>query len=67
MKTIRRCVIVKIGDTDFVKYRYVDNLVKFTDFLDRKYPNWRYMNVFDRDTKEQIANFSKKNRPISHI
>lgn len=67
MKKIKRCVIVKVGNEEFLKYEYVNNLVLFTRFLDTKYPDWRYMNVFDRETKTQIGNFTKKNKPTKHI
>lgn len=67
MKSVKRVVIVKVGNEQFLKYEHVDNLIRFTAFLDQKYPDWRYMNVFDRKTHEQIGNYTKLNRPLSHI
>lgn len=63
----KRSVIVKVDAEKFVKYDYVNNLVSFTGFLDRTFPNWRYMNVFDRKSKTQIANFTRKNKPTAHV
>jgi len=58
-------VIAKVGKEKFVKYN-VNNLVLFTKFLDRQFPDWRYFNVF-RYTKdsagEQLASFTKNKRP----
>lgn len=56
--------IAKTSDDKFVKYR-LDNLLKFTQFMDMKWPGWRWFNVFDNRTKTQVANFTKNNRPIS--
>jgi hypothetical protein len=67
MKKIKRTVIVKTDTKDFVKYEYVNDLVRFTAFLNRTFPNWRFMNVFDRASREQIASFTKKNPPSAHI
>jgi hypothetical protein len=58
----RYTCIAKTGNEKFVKYR-LNNLAKFTAFLDRKWPNWRWFNVFDNRTKLQIANFTKNSRP----
>jgi hypothetical protein len=65
----KRAVIVKTGKgkEDFAKWNYVNDLVRFTSFLDRQFPDWCYMNVFDKETKQQIASFTKNNRPHSHI
>ncbi len=60
-------VIAKIDSKDFVKYN-VNDLIKFTAFLDTSYPNWRWFNVY-RYTKEgngeQLQSFTTKNRPAS--
>ena len=55
--------IVKADGEQFVKYRTVRNLLKFTIFLDASFPEWRYYNVFDKETKRQIASFTKNRRP----
>lgn len=55
--------IVKVDAERFVKYRTVNNLLKFTLFLDTNFPEWRYYNVYDKETKQQINSFTKNKRP----
>lgn len=55
-------IIAKVGNEKFVKYRCSD-LLSLVRFLDKSWPDWRWFNVFDKRTKEQIANFTTKNRP----
>ena len=59
--------IVKINSNQFVKYEYVNNLKLFTIFIDKKFPDWRYFNVFNRETKQQIGSFTKNNKPQKAI
>lgn len=56
-------IIAKVGKDKFVKY-HVNNLLSFTSFLDLNFKDWRFFNVFDQ-TGQQIANFTKNNRPGS--
>ncbi|UZR95303.1 hypothetical protein [Chondrinema litorale] len=56
-----RC-IVKVSGEKFVKYN-TSNLLDFTDFLDKKYPNWRWFNVYNKKNRKQIGSFTKKRRP----
>ena len=58
-------VIVKVSPDRFVKYRS-SNLLSFVAFLDKSYPSWRYMNVYDR-TGQQVANFTCKNKPTTKV
>jgi len=55
--------IVKADTERFLKYRTVNNLLKFTAFLDENFPQWLYYNVYDKKTKQQIASFTKNKRP----
>jgi hypothetical protein len=60
-------VIAKVGNlpdgkAKCVKYR-VTNLVKFTVFLDHQFPDWRWFNVYDNKTGQQIASYTRNNRP----
>ncbi|MGF7230004.1 hypothetical protein [Arachidicoccus sp.] len=55
--------IVKVNETKFVRY-HVNNLISFVSFLDKRFAGWRWMNVFDYRTKQQLGSFSKNNRPI---
>jgi hypothetical protein len=50
------------GNAQCVKY-IVSDLIAFTQFLDHKYPTWRYINVYDYYTRIQVANFTKNKRP----
>jgi len=55
-------VIAKVGNNKFVKYN-VTNLIAFTKFLDAKFKDWRWFNVYDKSSKKQLNNFTKNNRP----
>lgn len=58
-------VIAKVSSDRFVKYN-VNNLIKFTAFLDKEYSSWRWFNVYlyrKGEQGEQIANFTTLNRP----
>jgi len=60
-------VIAKVGNDKFVKYN-VNNLIKFAQFLDKNFSDWRWFNVYkyQKDSKgEQVANFTSSNRPKS--
>ena len=58
--------IVKIknrpdGSAHCVKYRF-DNLLNFTNFLDKNWATWKWFNVYsnkDIDKGKQLANFTK--------
>lgn len=56
-------VIVKAETNTFLKYRNVSNLLTLASFLDINYKNWRYMNVYCKKTKQQLASFTKNNKP----
>ena len=42
---------------------YVTDLIKFTLYLDKNFTTWKYFNVFDKKTRQQIANFTINQRP----
>jgi hypothetical protein len=54
--------IAKVGNEKFVKYRLSD-LISFANFLDREWKDWRWFNVYDKQTGEQLANYTRNNRP----
>ena len=62
-------VIVKIknnpdGTAYCLKYRVTD-LIKFTWFLDEKWAEWKWFNVYSNtgiNIGEQLANFTKKQK-----
>jgi hypothetical protein len=68
MKEIKKYkVIAKVSDTKFVKYN-VNNLLLFTDFLDKNFNGWRWFNVYSKnENREQIGNFTNKNRPTKRF
>jgi len=62
--TIRKYTcIVKVSPDHFIKYRNVGNLLRFAAFLDAKFPEWKYCNVYSKKSKKQIGNFTYKDRP----
>lgn len=66
----RYTAIVKInnnpdGSAYCVKYRF-DDLLKFTNFLDVKWPEWKWYNVYSNigtNKGKQIGNFTNRNKP----
>jgi hypothetical protein len=61
--------ITKVSADKFVTYN-VNDLIKFTKFLDEKYTGWRWFNVhiYEKEGKgAQIGNFTNKNRPTSRF
>ena len=57
-------IIAKVGRNDFKKWN-ASNLLTLTNFLDKKYPSWRWFNVYDKKTKNQLANYTNKKRPTT--
>lgn len=73
MKKLKKYIaIVKIknnpdGTAYCVKYRF-DDILKFTSFLDTKWGNWKWFNLYsnkEENKRVQLANFTKFNRPIT--
>ena len=66
--------IVKVKDNPdgtayCVKYR-VGDLMKFTQFLDKKWAGWKWFNIYSNigiNKGGQIANFTKYKRPGSRF
>jgi len=47
---------------------HTSDLVKFTQFLDREYRDWKFFNVYANTgerKREQIANYTRFSRPIN--
>lgn len=60
-----RC-IVKVsanGQDTFLKYRTTD-LMKFTLFLDSKHPAWKWYNVYDKVSGDQVGSFTINSKPL---
>jgi hypothetical protein len=75
MKTSKKYkAIVKIknnpdGTAFCVKYRF-DDLLKFTNFLNSKWQEWKWYNVFSNKNEnkgQQIGSFTKHNKPNSRF
>ena len=71
--TKRYTAIVKIknnpdGSAYCVKYHFND-LLKFTKFLDEKWPAWKWYNVYSNNEEHkgiQIGNYTNKRRPTKY-
>lgn len=55
-------VWVKVEDDKTLTYRSSD-LLNFTKFLNKSYPEWRFFNVYDKESGQQLASFTKHNQP----
>lgn len=58
-------VIAKVENDKFVKYK-CNNLLKFANFLDTHFKDWRWFNVYEYRKEGdglQLANFTKFKRP----
>ncbi len=53
-------VVVFFETNDPKKWNYVHKLNSFSRFLDLTYPNWLYINVYDRRTRKFMKRFRKK-------
>lgn len=42
-----------IGANGFVKYRKQTNLSRLKNYLNSKYPNWKFMTIYDRKTNSK--------------
>lgn len=61
---VKYTIIAKVDTVKFVKYRNVTSLKKFADFLDVRFPSWKYFNVFDPVTGDQVSSYTKNERPL---
>jgi len=66
MESKKYRVIAKVDNEKFVKY-HVNNLLLFTNFLDNDFSGWRWFNVYDKKTGNQLANFTSKQRPTKRF
>lgn len=62
-KPKKYAVIIKVDTNKFCKYR-VNNIDKFIVFLNSKFPLWRYLNIYDRETKAYIKSEKNPNKTI---
>ncbi|MGB0864040.1 MAG: hypothetical protein ACPGXZ_14045 [Saprospiraceae bacterium] len=57
-------VIVKCDNEKFAKWN-TSNLLSLVLFLNRKFPDWRYFNVYCKKSRIQLDNFTKNKLPRS--
>lgn len=56
------------GTANCIKH-HLNDLLKYVTFLDKKYPTWRWFNVYSNrgaEKREQLGNFTKLRRPLSN-
>ncbi|MFN8415429.1 MAG: hypothetical protein U0U66_03755 [Cytophagaceae bacterium] len=41
-----------IGNNGYVKYRKQTSQTRFEKFISEKYPDWKFYNMYDRNTNE---------------
>ena len=70
-KMLRKRIDTTCKECKFVKYTAREGLVKFTSFLNKQYPSWVWMNVFEYikgENGRKLASFQKeKNEPINEF
>lgn len=54
-------LIVFFPDGSVKKWSFVHDLKGFVAFLDKTYPNWEYVNVYERRTASYLKRFYKGN------
>lgn len=57
-------IIIKINSNTFVKYRQVHSLPRFYKFMGAKFKEWKFINIYDRETRQKLASYTKGNLPI---
>lgn len=62
-------VITKIannpdGSAKCVKH-HVNDLLKYTAYLDHTFPGWRWFNVYGKKSRDKLGSFTRNNRPVS--
>jgi|APGre2960657444_1045066.scaffolds.fasta_scaffold42521_3 hypothetical protein len=45
---------LKVGQNGYITYHKINNLIKFKNFITRKYPNWKFATVYNNVTKEKL-------------
>ena len=52
-------IIVVLPNNEFKKWAFVHQINKFEKFLSQSFPNWEYMNIYDRRTRGFIKRKKK--------
>jgi len=45
---------LRLGNKGFIKYRKINNQRRFRKFVESKFPDWRFINWYDRYTGSRI-------------
>lgn len=45
---------------EYVKYRNVNNLERLHKFLDRRFPTWKFYNLYEKESKEYLKTVKKE-------
>ena len=61
-KVIAKVGVHTDGSAHCVKHNVTD-LLKYTNYLDNTWPDWRWLNVFDKESRKQLASFTKYIKP----
>jgi len=51
------CIVFFEGSDEAKKWKYVTNLKRFSEFLSRSHPSWKYFNVYDKGTAQYLTRF----------
>lgn len=57
-------IIIKVNEKSFLKYRNISNMRSFLNFISRRYPKFRWANIYDGHTRKQIDSFTQKSMPL---
>jgi len=50
-------VIIALSNGDFKKYTFVHNLYNFSNFVNRQFPGWSALNVYNRRTGKFLIQY----------
>ncbi|WP_026811805.1 Rpo12/RPC10 RNA polymerase subunit family protein [Arenibacter certesii] len=67
---LKRRIEVKCPNCSYKKYQNVNNLLTFTSFITKEFPNWIWLNIYEYKKGELgalLQSFQRgKNEPTSH-
>jgi hypothetical protein len=58
-------IIAKVEETRFIHWHAVNDMLRLMRSLDKMYPDWRFVNVYEKGTRVQVANYTKHRRATS--
>lgn len=62
-------IILKTGLYErgiFIKYHSVNDLLRFLNFVEDKFPDWVFFHVYDKEEGKLLETF-KKTKKITHL